>query len=127
MNPAYRATVAAIVRRLLAEADGRYAHGRAGLFGLPFASSCAVAAARRVYSEIGRRVESRGARAWDDRTIVPSGRKVALLALGIGDALKLLPRRTANPWRRSPIQQVWTPFAAVARRREVSAAARASR
>ena len=112
-EPKFRGNVAIVVRRLLADADRLYASGDAGLFALRFRAACAVGAARRVYAEIGRRVERRGGLAWTSRTVVPGWRKAAMAAAGVGGAMRQLPRRWLTPWRPAPIRSVWRPFAAM--------------
>jgi len=115
LEPVYRGNLASVVRRLLKEANHLYLSGDAGLFALRFKAACAVGAARRVYSEIGRRVESRGGLAWETRTVVPAPRKVAMAAAGVGTAVKQLPRRWLTPWRPATIKAVWNPFGAANR------------
>jgi phytoene synthase len=110
MNPAHRDGLAAVVWRLLAEADRLYRSGDAGLGALPFRSACAVTAARRVYAEIGRSVEAAGGAAWDTRTVVSGPRKAALAAGAVAATLGTLPARRARPWRRAPLDRVWNPF-----------------
>ncbi len=112
LEPVYRGSLASVVRRLLTEANRLYLSGDAGLFALRFKAACAVGAARRVYSEIGRRVESRGGLAWQTRTVVPAPRKVAMAAAGVGTAVRQLPRRWLTPWRSAPIHAIWNPFSA---------------
>ena len=55
-DPKNRAAVHAVTARLLAAAEPYYDSARVGLRGLPFRSSMAIAAARGVYREIGRKV-----------------------------------------------------------------------
>ena len=110
LEPVYRGSLASVVRRLLTEANRLYLSGDAGLFALRFKAACAVGAARRVYSEIGRRVESRGGLAWETRTVVPASRKAAMAAAGVATAVRTLPRRWLSPWRAAPIKSIWNPF-----------------
>jgi 15-cis-phytoene synthase len=86
-DPSRRAPLARLARRLLAEAEPYYASADRGLGYLTFRSAWAVAAARRVYAEIGHLVESRGERAWDARTVVPKRRQTALVMRAALDAL----------------------------------------
>ena len=82
-EPRYRAALAAVVVRLLDEADRYYASGNRGLPRLPFRCAWAVAVARDVYSAIGAAVRQRGATAWDERTIVPRRQKLVGVATGL--------------------------------------------
>jgi phytoene desaturase len=106
-EPRYRAQLARVVARLLAEADRHYRSGNAGLRYLPFRCACAVAAASCVYAEIGRRVLRRGERAWDTRTVVPAWRKILALGKGVALALATVPARALRPWRRVELLPIW--------------------
>ncbi|MFN0177370.1 MAG: phytoene/squalene synthase family protein [Gemmatimonadales bacterium] len=75
----HRATVATVVARLLDEAEARYARADEGIAHLPFQSAWAIAAARAIYSDIGRVIRGRGALAWDRRAVVTPGRKYLLV------------------------------------------------
>jgi 15-cis-phytoene synthase len=75
-RPEHAAALARVTARLLAFAEPYYASARAGLVSLPFRSAWAVATARGVYRDIGRLVQRRGARAWEQRAVVGPGRKV---------------------------------------------------
>jgi phytoene synthase len=86
-DPARRPAVAAVVRRLLDEADRYYASATEGLRSLPFRSAWAIATALGVYRDIGRVVRARGARAWDRRAVVSTPRKLWLAAAGGARAL----------------------------------------
>ena len=81
-DPANRAAVHAVTRRLLAVAEPYYDSARDGLRGLPFRSSMAIAAARGVYREIGRKVVRRGPDAWDKRVSVGKAMKLWLFGRG---------------------------------------------
>lgn len=80
LDPQHRNGLAEVVRRLLGEAERYYESAEMGLRWLDPRCAWSIAAARRIYREIGRVVEERGAAAWDERTVIPSRRK-ALLAL----------------------------------------------
>jgi phytoene synthase len=82
----HRGRLAAVVRRVLAEADRYYRSARLGIPRLPFRSAWAVAAARAVYRDIGRLVLRRGATAWDSRAATGRGRKAVLVVLAGGTA-----------------------------------------
>ena len=81
-DPANRAAVHAVTQRLLAVAEPYYDSARDGLRGLPFRSSMAIAAARGVYREIGRKVVRRGPDAWDKRVSVGKAMKLWLFGRG---------------------------------------------
>jgi phytoene synthase len=83
----HRPVVSSVVARLLAEADRYYASAEVGLARLPFRSAWAVAAARRVYRDIGRLVRERGPRAWDRRASTGRRRKILLTLAAAGDAV----------------------------------------
>lgn len=82
-DPANRAKVHGVVGRLLALAEPYYDSARGGLRGLPFRSALAVAAARGVYREIGRKVMRRGPGVWDGRVVVGKPAKLWLFWRGL--------------------------------------------
>lgn len=84
--PANRERLAALVARLLDEADRYYASAREGLRALPFRSAWAVATALAVYRDIGRVIRARGAQAWDQRAMVSGSRKLWLAGSGAASA-----------------------------------------
>ncbi len=75
-----RAAVSRATLRLLEEADQYYASATFGIAALPFRCATAIAAARSVYRAIGTTVRRRAETAWDQRAIVPTRRKIAILA-----------------------------------------------
>ncbi|MBU1348261.1 MAG: phytoene/squalene synthase family protein [Alphaproteobacteria bacterium] len=81
-DPANRAAVHDVTRRLLATAEPYYDSARDGLRGLPFRSSMAIAAARGVYREIGRKVRRRGPGVWKSRVSVGKAMKLWLFGRG---------------------------------------------
>jgi phytoene synthase len=81
-TPANRAAAHEVTRRLLAVAEPYYDSARDGLRGLPFRSSMAIAAARGVYREIGRKVRRGGPEVWRERVSV--GRAMKLWLFGRG-------------------------------------------
>jgi phytoene synthase len=104
----HRRAVSSVVGRLLGEADRYYASAEVGLARLPFRSAWAVAAARRVYRDIGRLVLRRGPRAWDRRVSTGGGRKVVLTLAAAGDAIGALsgereraPKPRSGLWTRA--------------------------
>jgi phytoene synthase len=101
----HRAAVHAVAARLLDEAERYYASAEVGLGRLPFRSAWAVAAARRIYRDIGRIVRERGARAWDRRASTGWVRKGLLVLAGAGDAAA---RRRRAGEAASPRDGLWT-------------------
>lgn len=87
LGPEHRPQIAAVVRRLLVEANKYYASSLAGLPDLDMRSAWAIATARSVYRQIGSGVLRRGAGAWDQRVSTSKLRKVASVAAGAGIAL----------------------------------------
>lgn len=87
-DPACRAQLVAVVRRLLGEADRYYASAVEGLPALSFRSAWAVATALGVYRAIGDLVRARGAAAWDRRAVVGRSRKAWFGVLGFLRALR---------------------------------------
>jgi phytoene synthase len=83
----HRDAVTAVVGRLLGEADAYYASAWYGLGQLPPRSAWAIAAARRIYRDIGVLVRRRGRNAWDTRTVVSRTRKISGAGLGLFDVL----------------------------------------
>jgi phytoene synthase len=96
-EPAERERLAAVVARLLDQADRYYASAAEGLQALPFRSAWAVATALGVYREIGELVRARGAHAWDERAVVGGGRKVWLALAG---GVRALVAVTIDRWHR---------------------------
>lgn len=105
-DPANRAAVHAVTRRLLDVGEPYYDSARDGLRGLPFRSSMAIAAARGVYREIGRKVARRGPGVWSKRVSVGRGMKLWLFGRGALIAIwtQVLDRRKAPPAR----PRLWT-------------------
>lgn len=75
----FSAQVAAVVQRLLAEADVFYAKSEAGIRQLPANCRPGIFGARYIYAEIGREVERAGLDSVSQRARVSGSRKVALL------------------------------------------------
>ena len=105
-DPANRPAVHQVTQRLLAAAEPYYDSARDGLRGLPFRSSMAIAAARGIYREIGRKVRRRGPRVWVKRVSV--GRPMKLWLFGRGALIaiwtQVLDRGKAPP----PRPALWT-------------------
>jgi phytoene synthase len=105
--PKNRAAVARVVKRLLTHAEKFYRSGDQGLQYLAFRPSCAIKAARNVYSEIGVQVARRGQHAWDERVWIRTGRKCWVMARGVLSVMASLPVRWRSPWRPRPIDSIW--------------------
>ena len=103
----HREKLAMLTLRLLHEAERYYRSGDQGLWQLSFRSACAVAAARSVYSEIGRRLAAKGARAWDERTYVTGARKIWVVFGAIARLIRSVPARSIRPWSPAPLSIVW--------------------
>jgi phytoene synthase len=95
-----------VTQRLLAVAEPYYDSARDGLRGLPFRSSMAIAAARGVYREIGRKVRRGGPGVWKRRVSVGPAMKLWLFGRGALIAVwtQTLDRGKAPP----PRQALWT-------------------
>jgi 15-cis-phytoene synthase len=105
--PRHRHKIAAVVARLLDEAEKYYRSGDEGFRYLAVRSAFAIAAARQVYSEIGRLVRLKGAHAWDERTYVPLSRKLWVVGRGVVSVLKSPAGRWHRRWEAAPITMVW--------------------
>lgn len=78
-----REPVARATRLLLDEAERYYTSGDAGLSALSWRCALAVNSARRVYSAIGDRVREAGCDPLVGRAIVPTSRKLGLVAASL--------------------------------------------
>jgi phytoene synthase len=105
LDPANRAAVFEVVRGQLTLAEEYYRSARVGVRDLPFRGALAVAAARDVYREIGRRILRKGPEALDARMRVPKPVMLLRLLRGVGVALfSRLERRAARP----PRPELWS-------------------
>lgn len=100
-DPRHRQAVANLAFSLIEAAEPYYESARWGLRALPFRSAWAVAAANRVYREIGVKVVERGAKAWDTRTSTSKGTKVVLALQGL---LMTVRAHTFDRWREPPVR-----------------------
>ncbi|MFM8269502.1 MAG: phytoene desaturase family protein [Pseudomonadota bacterium] len=107
LNPAFRTSIAFLVRRLLAEAEARYESGIRGLKYLPWRSAFAVAMAICVYRKIGLKVESRREKAWDSRTVVSSFEKVLCIFSALGFVVQTMRYRLLKPWKKVDNLELW--------------------
>jgi phytoene synthase len=86
--PRPEAAVTAMIERLLATADPLYARAATGIAALPRRCRPGIHLARRVYAEIGEEVRRRDHDSVSRRAVVPTRRKLALLAPALVDALR---------------------------------------
>ncbi len=88
----------AVASELLSLAERYYASSRAGIRFLPFRAAIAIAAARGIYREIGRRILRAGPEATKARMVVPKPVMLWLVVRGLLIALwsRLEPRRLPN-------------------------------
>jgi len=86
-----------VVARILATADGLYRRADGGIAQLPPGCRPGVNAARTLYSAIGGEVERRGLDSVSGRAVVPSARKLALLASSLTKAFLPMSRVDASP------------------------------
>lgn len=106
LDPANRAKIFEVVRGQLALAELYYRSARVGVRDLPFRGALAVAAARDVYREIGRRILRQGPEALASRMRTPKPIMAARLSRGLGVAvwsrLEAITPRPARPdlWSR---------------------------
>lgn len=97
--PVFDTRIASFTQRLLLRADVLYRRGEFGLAELPWDCRPAIQAARLVYAEIGKQLEREGLNSIDQRTVVSTPRKLALLARAATVAVKApgLPAVTLSP------------------------------
>jgi phytoene synthase len=95
--PAFTPALGRVVARLLRVADAHYLRGEAGIALLPMDCRAGIAAARRVYAEIGRAVERQGLDSVSHRAVVPLRRKAWLMAQSVTMVAARRPRRAAPP------------------------------
>ena len=87
-KPVFDARIAGFTQRLLLRADVLYRRGEFGLAELPWDCRPAIQAARLVYAEIGKQLEREGLNSVDQRTVVSTRRKLALIARAASVAVK---------------------------------------
>jgi 15-cis-phytoene synthase len=92
-DPAQASKVVPLAQRLLTLAECYYDSAFYGVAALPWRSALAIAAARRIYRVIGRRVSARGANAWQTRTIISKPQQITLALVAIGDVIATRLRR----------------------------------
>lgn len=87
--PRFDARIAAVVERLLAEADRLYQRAEHGIAALPRDCRPAIRAARLVYAEIGHELRRRGHDSISQRVVVGRRQKLALMARAGGAAISV--------------------------------------
>ena len=98
---AHPAQAAGVARELVAAAEPFYDSAKAGLAALPWRSAWAIAAARGIYREIGRKVTRAGDRALERRATTGTVEKLGFVLGGGGAALASRggrPRERAALW-----------------------------
>jgi phytoene synthase len=89
---------------LLEVAERYYDSSKVGIAVLPLRSAWAIAAARRVYRDIGAELRKRGPAAWEKRVSTGKLRKIYLLALSLADVvvyrLRLPEQSRQDLWQR---------------------------
>jgi len=86
-EPRFSPALGRVVARLLAHADLLYAQADSAVAALPWSCRPAIAAAARVYAEIGREVERRGLDSVSQRAVVSTSRKLARLASALASVV----------------------------------------
>ncbi len=97
-----RVAVHRVVLRLLDQAEPYYDSAREGLTALPFRSALAVAAARAIYRQIGRKLRREGPNAWRRRVRVSTPMKLWLFVQAMGVVLASRRRRE------TPRPELWS-------------------
>ncbi|MEN0088460.1 MAG: phytoene/squalene synthase family protein [Pseudomonadota bacterium] len=92
-DPEHRRRLYRLALRLLDRADPHYESAHAGIAALPWRSAWAIAAAGRVYRDIGRKLREEGPDAWKSRISTTKSRKMVLLGLALKDVLLSRARR----------------------------------
>jgi phytoene synthase len=82
-QPTHSDALAAVVKRLLAEADSLYQRAEAGIASLPSGCQPCVMTARLLYGEIGEEVKRRGYNPMTGRAVVSPARKCRVMS-GLG-------------------------------------------
>jgi phytoene synthase len=86
-DPRWTPALGRILGRLLEVADRLYGRADLGIGRLPLGCRPGIAAARRLYAEIGQEVRRRGLDSVTERAVVPPVRKLALLPPILGATL----------------------------------------
>ncbi|MEM9106846.1 MAG: phytoene/squalene synthase family protein [Pseudomonadota bacterium] len=104
-SPEQRKALHTLALRLLDQAEPYYRSAYAGLPALPFRSAWAVAAARRVYRDIGNQLRKKGPQAWDGRVSTSKSRKLVLLGFALKDVIVTRFASTADGVERTDLFQ----------------------
>ena len=88
-----RASIRAVTRHLLLEAERFYRSGDAGMWALPWRAAFSVRAARSIYSAIGGRILRPDYDSYAVRAVVPQSRKLFLVLQAALAAARELPSR----------------------------------
>lgn len=80
MNPARRDALVALVGRIVDLSLLYEERAMTGIARLDFRARWAIHSARSIYGGIGREVAARGSRAWDERVVISTPRKLAIVA-----------------------------------------------
>jgi phytoene synthase len=83
-QPRHDARLAAVIERLLQDADRLYARAGSGIGALPPACRPGMQAARFVYAQIGQQLRRQGLDSVSRRAVVPTWRKLAWLIVAAG-------------------------------------------
>jgi phytoene synthase len=105
LEPGNHPAVFQVVQIQLQLAEAYYASARRGLRALPFRSALAIAAARGVYREIGRRILRKGPEALQARMSVPKLVLAGLIGRGV---LVALLSRLERPLRPAARPALWS-------------------
>ena len=100
--PKHRAAVHEVALRLLDQAEPYYDSARQGLAALPLRSALAVAAARAIYRQIGRKLRREGPQAWRRRVRVSTPMKLWLFVRAGMLAV------ASRAWREAPRPELWS-------------------
>jgi phytoene synthase len=87
VNPVFSPAIGGLVQRLLAQADALYASAAAGIARLPWDCRIGIAAARRIYAEIGAEIAACDYDSVTQRARVSGRRKIALACRAVLDAV----------------------------------------
>lgn len=107
-KPEHRFVLASIMPRMISLMQKHEDAARLGAKRLPFRSRWAVLAAANIYGAIGRKVLTRGQKAWDTRTRVSSPEKVWHVITALFQAVRNRPSGPQEPivWTRHDFRPV---------------------
>ncbi len=96
-NPEWSPGLARVVQTLLNAADSLYQRSASGIAQLPVGCRPGINAARWIYSDIGRKLETLDLNSIDHRAVVGKGRKAVRLARAIVSTIRPRPRDYTPP------------------------------